>query len=157
MILDVSMADLEVAENRFGPFHSTTWHFRNALGEAQHTWALLQAELGSKFIETALNQPPLTVLTLGESNSDPKSVKLVLIAGQTYRYQAVPGTDLAPMQWRLTRLNSPLVHGPYYICQLADGSTQCDCAEWTYRIAETGNTRRNQCKHIGALAALGWI
>jgi hypothetical protein len=157
MILDVSAADLEAAETTYGPFHATTWHFRNALGEAERAWAQLRAELGSKFLETALNQLPLTVLTLGRLGDRLLHFELILIAGQTYRTQAVPGTELAPVQWRLTRLNPPLDHGPYYICQLADGSTQCDCAEWTYRIAQTRNAQNAQCKHVAALAALGWI
>jgi hypothetical protein len=157
MILDVSTADLEAAETTYGPFHATTWHFRNALGEAERTWAQLRAELGSKFLETALNQLPLTVLTLGRLGDSLPRIELILIAGQTYRTQAVTGTELAPVQWRLTRLSPPLDHRPYYICRLADGSTQCDCAEWTYRIAQTRYAENAQCKHVAALAALGWI
>ena len=65
------------------------------------------------------------------------------------------GTALAPVQWCLTRLDPPLDDGPYYACRLRDGSTQCDCAEWTYQIA--GNGDRTLCKHLAALAALGWI
>src|SRR4051794_32115265 len=38
MILDVSAADLEAAEAALGPFHPTTWHFRNALEEARRSW-----------------------------------------------------------------------------------------------------------------------
>ena len=34
MILDVSEADLEASEAALGPFHPTTWHFRNALNES---------------------------------------------------------------------------------------------------------------------------
>ena len=37
----------------------------------------------------------------------------------------------------------------------ADGSTQCDCAEWFYR--EDAPTAPDLCKHLAALAALGWI
>lgn len=84
-------------------------------------------------------------------------VELVLIGGETYRTQRVPGTELAPIQWRLTRLNAKTNDGPYYLCRLADGSTQCDCADWIYRIAETGNTHKAHCKHLAALAALAWI
>jgi hypothetical protein len=157
MILDVSAVDLEAAERLYGPFHPTTWHFRNALGEAQRTWARLRAELGTKFLEAALEQPPLVVLTLGESQDRYGQIDLVLINGQTYQTQVVAGTDLAPIQWRLTHLTRPLDQGPYYICRLADGSTQCDCAEWTYRIAETNLARNAHCKHIAALTALGWI
>jgi hypothetical protein len=157
MILDVSAADLEAAERAYGPFHPTSWHFRNALGEAQRTWAQLRAELGTKFLETALEQPPLVVLTLGDSQDTHTQIDLVLINCQTYQTQAVAGTDLAPVQWRLTRLARPLDQGPYYICRLADGSTQCDCAEWIYRIAETSRAHNAHCKHIAALSALGWI
>jgi hypothetical protein len=159
LILDVATADLEAAEAAYGAFHPTTWHFRNAWYEARRSWERLRAELGTKGLEVALNQPPLVVLTLGESKPVQGSppVVLVAIAGQTYRTQRVAGTDLAPVQWRLTRLHPPLEDGPYYACRLADGSTQCDCAEWTYQIAETVDRRQTHCKHLAALAALGWI
>jgi hypothetical protein len=159
MILDVSAADLEAAEAAFGPFHPTTWHFRNGWNEARRSWERLRAELGTKALEAALNQPPVVVLTLGESEPAAGSppVVLVVITGQTYRIQPVAGTELAPVQWRLTRLHPPLEDGPYYVCRLADRSTQCDCAEWTYQIAENHDSRKTHCKHLAALAALGWI
>ena len=157
LILDVSSADLEVAEAAYGPFHPTTWHFRNSLSEAQRSWERLRAELGTKTIEVALNQTPLAVLTLGEPMNGTALVQLVLIGGQTYRVQQVTGTEQAPIQWRLTRLRPPLENGPYYVCRLANRSTQCDCADWTYRIAETDSSRQTRCKHVAALAALGWI
>jgi len=157
LILDVSAADLEAAEATFGAFHPTTWYFRNARNEAQRSWERLRAELGTKALDAALDQPPLTALTLDEPAHGAPRVVLVLIAGQTYRTQKVAGTELAPIQWRLTRLNPPLENGPYYVCRLADGSTQCDCADWTYQIAETDNDRKTHCKHSSALAALGWI
>jgi hypothetical protein len=157
MILDVSAADLEAAEAAFGPFHPTTWYFRNAWQEALRSWHRLRAELGTRALEAALNQPPLAVLTLTAQTPGSPPVMLVVIAGLTYRAQPVPGTELAPAQWCLTRLHPPLEHGPYYACRLADGSTQCDCAEWTYQIAQNGNGRRTHCKHLAALAALGWI
>src|SRR4051794_39209061 len=65
MILDVSTADLESAEAAYGPFHPTTWHFRNALNEARRSWDRLRAELGGVALEAALAEPPLTVLVLG--------------------------------------------------------------------------------------------
>ena len=128
LILDVSAADLDAAEAAFGTFHPTTWHFRNSLNEAQRSWEQLRAELGTKTVEAALEEPPLTALALDESTNGQPSVMLVLIAGQTYRPERVVGTELAPVQWRLTRLRPPLEDGPYYVCRLADGSTQCDCA-----------------------------
>ena len=150
LILDVSAADLEAAEATFGAFHPTTWHFRNSLAEAQRSWDRLRAEMGAKAIEAALEQPPLTALALGESTNGRPDVVLILIAGQTYRPQRVAGTELAPIQWRLTRLRPPLENGPYYVCRLADGSTQCDCANWTYQIAETKKVRTSRCKHLAA-------
>jgi hypothetical protein len=161
MILDVSAADLEAAEAAFGAFHPTTWHFRNALNEARWSWERLRAELGTRTLEAALKQPPLVVLKLGEDPARPTpgapTVLLIAIAGQTYCTAQVAGTELAPVQWRLTRLNPPLEDGPYYVCRLADGATQCDCAEWIYQIAENGDSRKTHCKHLAALAALGWI
>jgi hypothetical protein len=161
MILDVSAADLEAAEAAYGAFHPTTWHFRNALNEARWSWERLRAELGTKTLEAALKQPPLVVLKLGQepgpAAEGAPTVLLIAIAGQTYCTARVAGTELAPVQWRLTRLNPPLEDGPYYACRLADGATQCDCAEWTYQIAENGDSRKMHCKHLAALAALAWI
>jgi hypothetical protein len=157
IILDVSAADLEAAESTFGPFHPTTWHFRNSLNEAQQSWERLRAQLGPEALEAALAQPPLTALALDETADGPPGIVLILIGGKTYRPQRVAGTELAPVQWRLTRLRPPLEHGPYYVCRLADGTTQCDCADWTYQIAETNRVRTSRCKHLDALAALGWI
>jgi hypothetical protein len=157
MIVDVSAADLEAAEAAFGAFHTTTWYFRNAWHEAQRSWERLRAALGTKAIEAALRQPSVTVLRLGDSECDGAQVMLVPIAGQTYRAQRVAGTELAPVQWRLTRLHPPLDDGPYYVCRLADRSTQCDCAEWTYQIAERHDGAKSYCKHLASLATLGWL
>ncbi|HKI20298.1 MAG TPA: SWIM zinc finger family protein [Isosphaeraceae bacterium] len=157
MIVDVAAVDLEAAEAAFGPFHPTTWHFRNALNEARRSWERLRAELGTKVIDAALREPPLTVLTLGKSAQGSPQVVLVSIAGQTYRTEQVMGTEVAPIQWRLTRLLPPLDHGPYYVCRLADGLTQCDCADWTYQIAQSVDSHRILCKHLAALSTLGWI
>ena len=158
MILDVSAADLEAAEAAYGPFHPTAWHFRNALNEARRAWERLRAQFGTAALGAALSERPLTFLVLKGAGSDRSAaVILVPIGGRTYRVQGVEGTALAPVQWRLTRLHPPLENGPYYACRLHDGSTQCDCAEWTYQIAENGDSRKTHCKHIAALAALGWI
>ena len=157
LILDVSAADLEAAESAFGAFHPTTWHFRNSLAEAQRSWEQLRAELGTRIVEMALEQPPLTTLVLRMPRHTQPEVVVILIAGQTYRPQQVTGTELAPIQWRLTRLRPPLEHGPYYVCRLANGLTQCDCADWTYQIAETTKEQTSRCKHQDALYALGWI
>lgn len=155
MILDVATADLEAAEGLLGAFHPTAWHFRNALHEAMRSWARLRAEYGGSALEAALGESPLTVLTLGEVEDGPPRVILIPIAGQTYRAERVDGTVLAPIQWRLTRLHPPLDDGPYYACRLEDGSTQCDCAEWTYHVADT--PREDLCKHLAALRSLGWL
>jgi hypothetical protein len=163
IILDVSTADLEAAEAVHGAFHPIAWHFRNACNEARRSWERLRAELGTKTLEAALARPPLVILPLGEAKDGggvagglPRAV-LVVIGGGTYSLQRVAGTELAPVQWRLTRPHPPLEDGPYYACRLADGSTQCDCAEWTYQVADNGDPRRAHCKHLAALAALGWI
>jgi len=180
MILDVSAADLEAAEASFGPFHATTWHFRNELNEARRSWDRLRAEFGSAALEAALNELPFTILELGKAGGDashrdgyrdcghaekrPRAgssgsgsapVTLIPIGGRTYRVQGIEGTALAPVQWRLTRLSPPLDDGPYFACRLHDGSTQCDCADWTYQSDSNGD--RALCKHLRALDALGWI
>jgi len=161
MTLDVTTADLEAAETCHGPFHPTAWYFRNALNEARIAWERLRAEVGSKGVEAALKEPPVTVLTLDacsenkSSGNRPNAVVLIPIIGQTYRAQRISGTAAAPVQWRLTRLLPPLADGPYFACRLEDGSTQCDCADWTYQDDPEG--RPAPCKHLRALAALGWI
>jgi hypothetical protein len=169
MILDVSAADLEAAEAACGPFHPTAWHFRNALNEARRSWDRLRAEFGGAALEAAMAEPPLTVLVLGgDAEPDPQPARaercpgrpapvvLVPIGGRTYRVQRVEGTALAPIQWRLTRLHPPLEDGPYFACRLRDGSTQCDCAEWTYQVADADHPGLF-CKHLAALDALGWV
>src|SRR5918998_6916361 len=77
MILDVSAADLEVAEAALGPFHATAWHFRNALNEARRSWDRLRAEYGGAALDRALREPPLTVLTLGDVPPDGAPITLV--------------------------------------------------------------------------------
>src|SRR5215216_5757811 len=66
LILDVAAADLEVAESALGPFHPTSWHFRNALAEARRSWDRLRADFGGATLDAALAEPPATVLTLGD-------------------------------------------------------------------------------------------
>ncbi len=154
MILDVAAADLDAAEARLGPFHETTWFFRNALAEARRSWDRLRAEFGTATLDAALAELPLTVLNLGGEPSGAPRALLIPIAGKTYRVEAIEGTPLAPVQFRLTRLPA-LEDGPYYVCRLADGSTQCDCAEWIYQVAD--NPGAPPCKHLAALATLGWI
>ena len=173
MILDVTAADLEASEAANGPFHATTWHFRNAWYEAQRSWDRLRAQIGGATLEAALDEPPLTVLAIGpgsgeyapdragrwpmpEPGSGSKApVLLIPIGGRTYRADRVAGTSIAQRIWRLNRLHPPLDDGPYYACRLGDGSTQCDCAEWIYQLADT--SPHALCKHLAALAALRWI
>ncbi len=161
IILDVSIADLDAAEAVHGAFHPIAWHFRNACNEARRSWDRLRAELGTRTLEAAVSQPPLVVMTLGEQGggdeADRPRARLLVIGGKTYCAQRVAGTPLAPIQWRLTRPNPPLEDGPYYVCRVAGGATQCDCAEWTYQVAENGDGPASYCKHIAALASLGWI
>jgi hypothetical protein len=174
MILDVSEADLDAAEATSGPFHPITWHFRSARNEARKSWERLQAEFGTAALQAALAQPPLTVLALGPHadrwtpdrqgrwplpNVDgptPQPILLIPIAGKTYRALRVAGTPLAPLLWRLTRLHPPLEDGPYYACRLRDGTTQCDCAGWTFAPDDVAEPP-GLCKHLRALVALGWL
>jgi hypothetical protein len=155
MILDVAAADLNMAEAQLGPFHPTSWHFRNALDEARRAWDRLRAEFGRSAVESALAEPPITMLTLGDDEPDGPRAILIPIAGQTYRVEPLDATDLAGALWRLTRLHPPLADGPYYAARLRDGSTRCDCAEWTFQLADAPPPAL--CKHLAALAALGWI
>ena len=160
MILDVATVDLLAVEEALGGNHPTTWHFRQALDDARRAWDRLRAQFGGSALEASIAQPPVAVLTIGEGDrpdpgDDRPRAVLIPIAGRTFRAERVEGTTLAPVQWRLTRLIPPLEHGPYYACRLRDGSTQCDCAEWIYR--EDAPTAPDYCKHLAALAALGWL
>lgn len=154
MILDVAEADLAASEQLLGPFHETSWYFRRSLADARNSWDRLRARYGLAALEAALEEPPATVLTLGRSptNEQPAAV-LVVISGKSYALHRQPPADDAPRIWRLTRL-PPSDHGPIYCCRLLDGTSQCDCAEWTFEIADRTDT---YCKHLAALDALGWI
>jgi hypothetical protein len=154
MILDVAAADLAMAEERLGAFHPTTWHFRNALAEARRSWDRLRVEYGGAALEAALAEPPVAILTLGDDAPGGPLAILIPIGGKTYRVERIAGTEPAPRIWRLTRL-PPRDDGPYYACRLRDGSTQCDCAEWAYAADDAPGPL--VCKHLAALAALGWI
>jgi hypothetical protein len=161
LTVDIATADLEVAESRLGPFHETTWHFRTALAEARHAWEHLRAAYGRQALEAALAEPPVVVMRLGPaaSGSDQPAVLLIPIAGHTYRVEPLAGIDLAPRRVRLTPLHPGSAEpdlAPYYVCRLADHSTQCDCAAWVYRIAET-SPPPSPCKHLAALIHLGWL
>lgn len=151
MILDVATADLEAAEARLGPFHATSWYFRHSLAEARNAWDRLRAEYGSLALGDALEEPPVTTLSLSPGTGL-QPIELVPIRGRTYRVERVCGLPLAPWLWRLTSLPS-CDDGPYYACRLTDGTTQCDCAEWVYQVAGTPAF----CKHLAALESLGWL
>lgn len=154
MILDIAAADLAAAEERLGPFHETTWHFRNALAEARRSWDRLRAEYGTAALASALAEPPLTLLTIGDGAGGPPRATFVAIGGKTYHVQRIAGTPLTRALWRLTRL--PLAaDGPVYVASLRDGSRRCDCAEWTYQVADLADAA--PCKHLAALQALGWL
>jgi hypothetical protein len=152
IVLDVAAADLEAAESVLGPFHETTWHFRNALAEARRSWDRLRAEFGTNALEAALAEPPLTIVTLGDAER-PRAL-LITVGGKTYRVERIASTELAPSIWRMTRL-PPSEDGPYYVARLRDGTDRCDCAEWTYQVAEIEGAP--PCKHIAGLRSLGWI
>ena len=156
MILDVAAADLAASEEYLGPFHETTWHFRNALAEARRSWDRLRAEFGTRALEAALAEPPLTILALGEGQGEEGRPQAILIAvgGKTYRAESLPERGLAASLWRLTKLPDP-EDSPYYVASLRDGSRRCDCAEWTYQVAEIPDAP--PCKHLAALEALGWL
>lgn len=153
MMLDVSTIDLTASEEELGPFHETTLYFRNALADARNAWDRLRAEFGRAILEEALDEPPSTVLNLGKSQDGKPFALLIVIGGQTYATHRLPDTVEAICSWRLWRL-PPVEDGFLHACRLADGSTQCDCAEWIYKIAGSSH---DLCKHLMALDALGWL
>jgi hypothetical protein len=147
--LDVAAVDLESAEQHLGPFHDTSCHFRDTLADARRAWDRLRAELGTPALDAALVAPPAALIEL-----DRTEWWLVLIGGRTYGVEPVPATPLAPVLWRLVRLPTH-DDGPYYAARLRDGTTRCDCAEWTYQVADLIDAPA--CKHLAALASLGWL
>src|SRR5690242_20416113 len=96
MILDVAAADLEAAEAHLGPFHPSAWHVAPALAEARRAWDRLRAEFGSRVLKAALEQPPITLLTIGDHLPDGPRAIFIPIAGQTYRVERIAGTPIAP-------------------------------------------------------------
>ncbi len=157
MILEAATADVEVAESQPTPSEEMLWSCRSTLAEAVRAWEALKAELGPQTVRAALEAPTTSALELSPTGSRGRSVALVLIGGFTYAAVRVPGVELAPIQWRIIRLRGHHEIDPYYVCRLADGAIQCDCAEWTYRIAETERHGKAHCKHSAALVELGWI
>ena len=155
MSREVADVDLHTVMGRLGPYHETTWYFRQAQAEARKCWERLCQEVGERLVAEALQQPPCTMLELGDSKRPETHVRLILIQGGTYRLESITSTPLAPVICRLTRLSVEPELEPYYALRQADGATQCDCAEWVYRIAETDQPR--YCKHLAALHALGWL
>jgi hypothetical protein len=158
MILDVAEADLEASVASLGHFHPTTTHFRANRDEATKAWDRLRVEFGLKTLEAALTQPPLAYLEV-RVGTPARLTYFIPIDGQTYHAERVAGTPLAPTQWRLHRIKPALEYGPYYVCRLQQGLTQCDCAEWTYRVAEPMQAQAppQPCKHVSALWTLGWL
>jgi hypothetical protein len=152
MIVDVATADLAAVEARLGPFDETTWFFRHALDEARRAWERLRAEFGTRALDVALARPPLALLHVGDP-ARPAAV-FVPIGGRTYRVERMAETATAPRLYRLTRLPDH-EDGPYYACRLRDGTTQCDCAEWIYQVADIPDAP--PCKHLAALRSLGWV
>jgi hypothetical protein len=149
ILLDVATVDLEAAEQLVGPFHATACHFRERLAEFRRDWDRLRAELGTRVLEAALAAPPVALVEL-----DRTAWWLVLIGGRTYGVEPVPPTPLAPVLWRLVHLPRH-EDGPYYAARLRDGTARCDCAEWTYQVADLPGAP--PCKHLAALEFLGWL
>jgi hypothetical protein len=149
LLLDVAALDLEVAELRLGAFHPTACYFRDVLAETRRAWDRLRAELGTPALESAVAGLPVALIELERS-----AWWLMLIGGRTYAVEPVPPTSLAPVLWRLVRLPTH-DDGPYYAARLHDGTTRCDCAEWTYQVADL--IEAPSCKHLATLASLGWL
>jgi hypothetical protein len=68
------------------------------------------------------------------------------IAGKNYLVVRAQGSEHAPVIWRLHSEEGE----SYYVCRLADGTIQCDCA-----AAVFGSS--GMCKHWRGLATQGLI
>jgi len=154
--LDLTVCALDAAEQTAGPFSEIARTFRTAVKEAKDAWDRLRAVHGLRALEVALERPPTPAAVWwldAPIRSHHAAAALIVIGGKSYRAVAVPGTPEAPRIWRLSHLPTS-DDGPYHACRLADGSTQCDCAEWTYQIQGLSDA---PCKHLSALQALGWL
>lgn len=152
--LDTGAAALELAERRLGPFHETTSRIRAALDDVRRAWARLRASAGTVALDSMLADRPRALVHL-EAGAAAPGLGLLVIAGHTYRAERVAGTRLAPVQWRLVRLAGEPRDEPFFVVRLSDGSTQCDCADWTFEVNQTD--RIEPCKHIAALRSLDWM
>lgn len=148
MVLDVSSLDLSASEERLGPFHPTTIHFREAWNEARRDWDVLRARLGRAVVDEALEEPTATALSL---DSPAGSVVLIAILGETYRVRRLPNSSEAPHLFRLDKW-TVVDDVPRFVARLADGSLVCDCAGWTFQ-----DDPPRPCKHLRALLAMGWV
>ncbi len=122
--------------------------------EMEAAWENLREEVGDDAIEQALGFHPISFVTLDDSHTR----CLVSVYGHTYLCEQAEGTALAQIQWRMGRVETAEGYtGPYFACRLADGTMQCDCADWTYRVALSPSATVAHCKHLRALASLGRI
>ncbi len=153
IIMDLAQVRLDEGEASEGPFAPETWQRRQVMAEARRSWERLRAELGTRQLEHALQEPPVATLTI-QATQGKGSAQFVLVGGKTYRLEAVEGTPSAPRQWRLVPIPAQK-GGHYYVCRLATGETQCDCAHWTYRVHQVNGAQ--PCKHLQALGNLGLL
>lgn len=174
--LDVATADLDVAEGRLGVFHPTTLHFRRVAEEARRAWERLRATYGPRALARALEADPIALLTLDDGRDDGRAPWLLMvIGGRVHAARKLDPAEDAPVIWRLRRFPD-LDDDPLHVCRLADGSLQCDCAQWIYELADprggiegegegegpggrpgTATAPPAPCKHQAALRSLGWL
>ncbi len=156
IVLAVATVDLEVAIDRFGAFSEHTWSHRRLLADARRAWERVRADLGQVDLGRALARPPIVSLPIG---GDSARIRAISIGGQCYlvhravpvEYQLRSFCNLLAIETRPSARPSE----PYRVFRLRNGDTQCDCADWYFRIAE--QPRPGACKHIAALESLGWL
>ena len=174
MILDVSAADLEASEAANGPFHATTWHFRNAWYEAKASWDRLRAEIGGATLDAALDEPPLTVLALGPGAERLRARPLGPLArcpspagpgrprpADPDRRPDVPGPRASrARRWPRCSGGSPgfiprSTTAP--ITPAGSATAPPSATAPSGSISSPTPAPHALCKHLAALAALGWI
>lgn len=114
------------------------------------TWLSIQAEAGDDVIELAMDCQPLSMVIVDEVEKQ----YLLLIDGSAYSCSFVGGMIV---QWRVRRLANIANEDPYCVCRLTDGTLQCDCGDWVFRVNEAKGATVTHCKHLRALASLGLI
>lgn len=119
--------------------------------EMLRTWQSLVRELGEDVIEEALDRQPVSYVVICERTKK----YMVLVAGSGYTCVLIDSRATnADVIWRVERLDG---ESAYYVSRMKDGTNRCDCASWAFHVSENPDATVAHCKHLRALASLGFV